>query len=90
MHHFRGKLLQGGETRLDPANVYIQYHTNEGDRGQGWYGYLLVATEGDLKPGGSYTLSLSDGRSGELRIDTVSPDDSGKYRATFIGEGPLE
>jgi hypothetical protein len=89
MHHFRGKLLQADVIRLDPANVYIQYHTNEGDRGQGWYGYVLTSTEGDLEPGGSYTLKLSDGRSGELRIDTVAPGESGKYRATFIGEGPL-
>ena len=29
MHHFRGKLLQGADTRLDPANVYIQYRTTE-------------------------------------------------------------
>jgi hypothetical protein len=30
-----------------------------------------------------------DGRSGQLRIDTVSPDESGKIRATFFGEGSL-
>jgi hypothetical protein len=89
MHHFRGTLLQGVETRLDPANVYIQYHTTEGDQGQGWYGYLLVASETDVEPAGTYTLKLTDGRSGQLRIDTVSPDESGKVRATFFGEGSL-
>ena len=89
MHHFRGKLLQGAETRLDPANVYIQYRTNEGDQGQGWYGYLLVASERDVEPGGTYTLKLMDGRSDRLRIDTVSADESGKFRATFFGEGSL-
>jgi hypothetical protein len=89
MHHFRGKLLQGVETRLDPANVYIQYHTTEGDQGQGWYGYLLVATEADVESEGTYTLKLTDGRSGQLRIDTVSSDESGKVRATFFGEGSL-
>ena len=89
MHHFRGKLLQGVETRLDPANVYIQYRATGGDQGQGWYGYLLVASATDVEPGGTYTLKLADGRSGELRIDTVSPDESGKVRATFFGEGSM-
>lgn len=89
MHHFRGKLLQGDETRLDPANVYIQYRSNEGGVGQGWYGYLLVASEADVEAGGTYTLTLLDGRSGELRIETVSPDETGKVRASFFGEGPL-
>jgi hypothetical protein len=90
MHHFRGTLLQGVETRIDPANVYIQYHTTEGDQGQGWYGYLLVASETDVEAGGTYTLKLADGRSGRLRIDTVGPDEPGKVRATFFGEGSLE
>jgi hypothetical protein len=90
MHHFRGKLLQGVETRLDPANVYIQYHTIEGDPGKGWYGYLVVATETDVESGGTNTLKLADGRSGQLRIETISPDESGKVRATFFGEGSLE
>ena len=89
MHHFRGKLLQGDRPRLDPANVYVQYGAADGDRGQGWYGYLLVASETDVEPGGTYTLNLSDGRSGELRVEAVSPDDSGKYRATFFGDGSL-
>jgi hypothetical protein len=89
MHHFRGKLLQGDVTRLDPANVYIQYRTNEGGQSQGWYGYLSVASEMDVEPGGAYTLTLTDGRSGGLRIETVSPDDSGKFRASFFGDGSL-
>jgi hypothetical protein len=89
MHHFRGTLHQGVETRLDPANVYIQYHTTEGDQAQGWYGYLLVTEETDVEPGGTYTLKLMDGRSGDLRIDRISPDESGKFRATFFGEGSL-
>jgi hypothetical protein len=89
MHHFRGTLLQGVETRLDPANVYIKYLTTEGDKGAGWYGYLLVASETDVEPGNDYTLRLMDGRHGELRVEKVSPDESGKFRATFFGEGPL-
>ncbi len=89
MHHFRGKLYQGAESRLDPANIYIQYRTTEGEQGQGWYGYLQVDSETDVEPGGTYTLKLMDGRAGQLRIDTVSPDESGKVRATFFGEGSL-
>jgi hypothetical protein len=89
MHHFRGTLLQEAETRLDPANVYIQYHPTESAQGQGWYGYLLVASETDVESGSTYTLNLMDGRSGQLRIDTISPDESGKVRATFYGDGAL-
>ena len=89
MHHYRGKLLQGGQARLDPANVYVQFHTTGGGQNQGWYGYLVVASETDVQPGGEYTLKLSDGRSGDLRIEAISADDSGKFRAKFFGEGPL-
>jgi hypothetical protein len=47
----------------------------------------LVGSEKDVVCGGSYTLKLEDGRSGQLRIDTLTPDDSGKVRAMFVGEG---
>jgi len=89
MHHFRGKLFRGDKVHLDPANVYIQYHATEGAPGQAWYGYLLVASDTDVEPGGTYTLRLVDGRSGTLRIDAVAPDDSGKVRATFVGDDSL-
>jgi hypothetical protein len=89
MHHLRGKLREGDEVRLDPANVYIHYQsTQAGGQVMGWYGYLLVASEADVEPG-TYTLSLEDGRSGTIRIDRLDADDSGKYRAVFVGEGPL-
>lgn len=89
MHHFRGKLREGDEVRLDPANVYV--HTQSAKAGgheMGWYGYLLVASGGVVEPG-TYTLALEDGRAGTIRIDRLDPDDSGKYRAIFVGEGPL-
>ena len=91
MHHFRGKLLDGDEARLDPANVYIQFHhaTASGSV-PGWHGYLLIAPGSELEPGEAYTLALTDGRSGTLRIDSLAPDDDGKCRAIFVGEGPLE
>jgi hypothetical protein len=90
MHHFRGKLREGEVTRLDPANVYIHFQpAKTGGHDQAWYGYLLVASQGDVEPG-TYTLSLEDGRSGSLRIDRLEPDDSGKHRAIFVGEGPLD
>ena len=91
MHHFRGKLLDGDQTRLDPANVYIQFHhpTASGPV-EGWNGYLLVASEADVDPDVTYTLTLGDGRSGSLRVDHLAPDDSGKFRAFFVGEGPLQ
>jgi hypothetical protein len=38
------------------------------------YGYLLVASETDVERGGTYTLKLADGRSGQLQIETFTPD----------------
>jgi len=89
MHHYRGKLFQGDKLRLDPANVYVDYRSTEGDAVSGWSGYFLLESENDVVPGGAYTLKLEDGRAGELRIDTVAPDDSSKVRAMFVGKGSL-
>lgn len=90
MHHFRGKLLDGDQTRLDPANVYIQYHhATASGPDTAWHGYLLIDPEANLKPGETFTLTLTDGRSGKLRIDSLAPDDDGKARAIFVGEGSL-
>ena len=88
MHHFRGKLFQGDETRLDPANVYIEYHATGLTPPRGGPATSWSHRRG-RGAGGTYTLKLEDGRSGQLQIDAFSPDDSGKFRATFVGEGPL-
>jgi hypothetical protein len=88
MHHFRGKLFQGEKLCLDPANVYIEYQS-EVDVTSNWSGYLLVKSETDVVPGGIYTLKLEDGRAGQLRIDSLTPDDSGKIQAMFVSEGSL-
>ena len=90
MHHFRGTLLKGDLIRLNPANVYIEYdHDTASGPEESWQGYLLVASEADVAPGGTYTLTLVDGRAGKIRIGDLAPDDSGKYRANFVGDGPL-
>jgi hypothetical protein len=83
--------MEGDRSRLDPANVYIQFHhpTASGPI-EGWSGYLLVASETGLEPGDMYTLRLMDGRSGGLRIDHLAPDESGKVRAYFDGDGALQ
>ncbi len=90
MHHFRGTLLEGSETRLAPANVYVQFHhASSMGPAPGWNGYLLVESEEDVEPGETYTLTLVDGRTGNLRVDHFVPDEDGKQRAIFNGEGPL-
>ena len=89
MHHFRGKLFQGDKLCLDPANVYIDFQATEVAAVSGWSGYLLVGSDKDVVPGGIYTLKLEDGRAGNLRIDTLTPDDSDKVRAMFVGAGSL-
>jgi hypothetical protein len=55
----------------------------------GWYGYLLVGSEGDVETGGPYTLQLEDGRVGSIRIDSLMPEPSGRIRAVFVGMGAL-
>ena len=40
-----------------------------------------------MVPGGTYTLKLEDGQTGQLRIDTLARDDSNKFQAVFVGEG---
>ncbi len=89
MHHFRGKLFQGNKLCLDPANVYVDYHAMEDGAASAWSGYLLVGSDKDVVTGGVYTLKLEDGRAGDLRIDTLAPDDSDKVRAMFAGAGAL-
>jgi hypothetical protein len=89
MHHFRGKLFQGDKVCLDPANVYIDYDSREVQATSNWSGYLVLKSEKDVVPGGTYTLKLEDGRTGQLRIDTLTPDDSDKFQAMFVGEGSL-
>jgi hypothetical protein len=49
----------------------------------------LVKSDKDVVPGGIYTLKLEDGRAGTLRIDNLTPEDSDKVRAVFVGAGSL-
>ncbi len=90
MHHFRGTLFQGDKLCLDPANVYIDYHATESEAVSAWSGYLLIGSDKDVAPGSIYTLKLVDGRAGTLRIDNLTPDDSDKVRAIFVGTGALK
>jgi hypothetical protein len=89
MHHYRGTLFQGDKIRLDPANVYIEYHSTQAGAVSEWSGYFLVESEKVLASGGIYTLKLVDGRAGELQIETLVPDESDKTRVTFVGKGSL-
>lgn len=91
MHHFRGRLLDGSEPCLSPANVYIEYLGVQDGTKPNWNGYLVVSEEDAVRPGVMYTLVLEDGRAGDLAIDHVSPDADvpGRFRAVFAGESPL-
>jgi len=90
MHHFRGRLLDGDQVRLDPANVYMLFHHASAiGPDPGWHGFLLMDSPEGMEPGDTYTLTLTDGRTGTLRIDSLVADEDGKSRAIFIGEGPL-
>jgi hypothetical protein len=64
MHHFRGKLFQGDKLCLDLVNTYIDFDSTEVDVTSKWSGNLLVKSENDVVPGGTYTLKLEDGWAG--------------------------
>ena len=91
MHHFRGTLKDGETSVLNPANVYIEYLGPQDGTRSNWNGYLLIAAENAVEPGVVYTLSLEDGRSGQLVVDRISPDEDfpGRFRAIFFSETPL-
>ncbi len=89
MHSYRGLLLSDGQICLDPARVFIQFHSHADDSESGWYGYLLLKSEAEVELGGTYMLRLEDGRTGLLRIDELSDEEQGKIRAIFVGEGEL-
>jgi hypothetical protein len=89
MHSYRGQLLAGGQIRVDPASVFIQFHSHADDAASSWYGYLLLKSEKEVELGGTYVLRLEDGRSGSLRVDELDAEASGKIRAIFVGEGEL-
>lgn len=91
MHHFRGTLTDGGSPVLDPANVYIEYLGPQDGTRSNWNGYLLVPEGHPLQPGVVYTLSLEDGRSGDLVVNRFDPDPDapGRLRAIFFSETPL-
>jgi hypothetical protein len=88
VHCFRGTLREGGRIRLDHTGAFVQFRDAAGDE-KGWYGYLLVGAAGDVEPGGPYTLHLEDGRAGTIRVEAVTAEPSGRFRAVFVGVGPL-
>jgi len=91
MHHFRGRLRSGDEDEmvLDPANAYVEYLGPQDGTKPNWNGYLVVPDESAVETGGEYRLELEDGRSGDLIIDHIEADESGRYKAVFSGESPL-
>jgi len=89
MHHYRGTLLEGATVRLDPANVYVEFGMQGADGSSDWSGYLVTKSDGDVTLGTTYTLRLEDGRAGELRVESITPDDAERFRATFVGLGSM-
>jgi hypothetical protein len=89
MHHYRGTLFQGDVVRLNPANVYVDFSSAGTEGTADWSGYLVVKTGQDVATGTTYLLKLEDGRTGELRVESVAPDDSERFQANFVGVGPM-
>jgi hypothetical protein len=89
MNHFRGKLLDGEKVFVEPLNVYIQFHPSTTGSRSGWYGYFLLPEGVKVAPGSDYRLILADGRTGDLKVEELSEDETGRPRAMFVGDGDL-
>jgi len=82
METLRGRLVQGG--LLVSENVAVQL-----DVGADWWGTLRLPGEDIVRPGDRYTLTLDDGRSGLIFLQTATYWDGSETQALFQGRGPL-
>ena len=69
MASFQGQLLKGGQV-LYRVSGRLQFQSREGIRV--WGGHFALPLEAQNLELGPYRLTLDDGRSGEIRIDSIS------------------
>ena len=70
-------------------DVEISLEVSEGSTEVRWHGTLSVTHQTELSAGGTYSMTLDDGRSGEFRVrrNTLA---GGEDRAVAVhGTGPL-
>jgi len=69
MASFQGQLLKGGQV-LYQVSGRLQFQSREGIGH--WGGQIALPLEAQNLELGPYQLTLDDGRSGDIRIDSVS------------------
>jgi hypothetical protein len=86
MASFKGQLLQGGQV-IYQVSGRIQFQSREGIRV--WGGHFALPLEAQNLELGPYRLTLEDGRSGDIQIDSISVKGI-QSMAYFQGLGDLQ
>jgi hypothetical protein len=86
MASFQGQLLKGGQV-LYQVSGRLQFQSREGIRV--WGGTFALPLEAQNLELGPYRLTLDDGRSGDIQIDSVSVKGI-QSMAYFQGLGDLQ
>lgn len=87
--HFRGRLLSGTETLIDPIEGHLKTHARPPGHNGEWTGFFEVPAEKreTLVDGNRYRLILIDGRSAHVHVHIRENDPLGRTVANFHGNG---
>ena len=83
----RGSLEENGQPVLPDIDIRVE--ESRRPEGTQWFGSFDVPPGGRVREGGRYQLLLEDGRTGEIAIENVQPE-NGRTAAGFVGVGPLK
>ena len=90
MPMFIGKLEHDGNTLVETLQVQINEHSVAGGL-KSWFGSFDSTLANHLRPGESFRLVLSDGRSGTILIKRVNIGSGRKViHVYFVGSGSLK
>jgi len=88
MELVRGRIVNGGDTVVDGAQVELETRTRFGGL-KCWDGEVVIPTRAKLN-GGPYQLLLEDGRFGTIGFQWLVPLDKDSALGHFFGVGPLQ
>ncbi len=84
-----GTIKKGDQVLLD--NIPIRFEVNHDQRSglKEWYGSFELSSGSPIELGSSYSLILSDGRSGDILISNIQTGSS-RNSAQFRGSGSFQ
>jgi hypothetical protein len=85
---FNGKILHAGYAVADPVAGSIEEVSDAGI--YTWHGDLIASPTAVIVPGQTYTLELSDGRTGEIMILKLLHHSQAVSAFRFSGLGALQ